>query len=221
MDAANNSKLKNYKKNESYFEYIDSERKAYFLGFLFADGSVYINDKGNRTRCCELSVQKRDGYICEEFSRDIFNKIRVRNHTYKGTGETKAIISIYSKKICNDLIKLGCVQRKTFILQPPNYNFFNKKYLHHFIRGYFDGNGCAYILKEKYLQLSIYCASKEFVQWVSEVLSSNKIYFNIHKKGNIEAINICMPSNKNFYNFIYKDSTICLKRKKDKMEQIL
>lgn len=32
-----------YKINENYFEKIDSENKAYWIGFISADGNVYKN----------------------------------------------------------------------------------------------------------------------------------------------------------------------------------
>lgn len=58
-------KLRKYSLNESYFEKIDSEEKAYFLGFLFSDGSV-------SKYSLNLSLAEVDKEILEKKSRKIY-----------------------------------------------------------------------------------------------------------------------------------------------------
>ena len=47
--------LKNLNLKEDFFEVIDSEEKAYFLGFLFADGYIENNEI-----CCEINIKDID-----------------------------------------------------------------------------------------------------------------------------------------------------------------
>lgn len=49
--------------NESYFEVIDTEDKAYWLGFLYADGNIYYHKDKNGDRKggkVELSLKSDD-----------------------------------------------------------------------------------------------------------------------------------------------------------------
>jgi DNA invertase Pin-like site-specific DNA recombinase len=57
-----------YKINEDYFEKIDTEEKAYFLGFLYADGHI-TSGKG---KSITLSLQKADIHILETLSIAIY-----------------------------------------------------------------------------------------------------------------------------------------------------
>lgn len=51
-------------------------------------------------------------------------------------------ISIYSKELSDDLTKLGCFQNKSLKLKFPTSKQVPDKLIHHFMRGYFDGDGC-------------------------------------------------------------------------------
>lgn len=50
-------------------------------------------------------------------------------------------ISIYSKELSDDLTKLGCFQNKSLELKFPTNKQVPDKLIHHFMRGYFDGDG--------------------------------------------------------------------------------
>lgn len=50
--------------------------------------------------------------------------------------------SIYSTELAADLIKLGCFQNKSLILEFPTEKQVPRELIHHFMRGYFDGDGC-------------------------------------------------------------------------------
>lgn len=120
--------------NEDYFSIIDIEEKAYWLGFLYADGCVH--DTTN-----EISITLKDKEHLEKFKKaiDSCNNIGI---TVDTRFKKECIIyhfSVRSKKIKEDLIKLGCVTQKTLKLNyVPN---IPKKLLFSFIRGYFDGDG--------------------------------------------------------------------------------
>lgn len=205
-----------YEINESIFESIDNEEKAYILGFLYADG--YINIKNNHV---ELTLKKSDLQILESIKNIIFNKERplipIKNGKYLR-------LSISSRRIVNDLYKLGCIQKKTFLLKFPK---IKKSLIRHFIRGYFDGDGSVYIQKNV-LNISI-LGTIDLLNKMQEIFIT-KLNFNKtelderhpERKTNIRSLryggNVIMNR---FYHYIYDDSKIFLKRKRSKFESIL
>jgi intein/homing endonuclease len=50
------------------------------------------------------------------------------------------MIRLYGKKLHDDLVKHGCVEKKSLILQFPK--DLSQELISHFVRGYFDGDGC-------------------------------------------------------------------------------
>lgn len=94
-----------YTLNENYFEDIDSSDKSYILGFLYADGSISKN-------CLSIGISYKDIEIIDFITKELnFNggyKI------YSLNGNEYVRISITSKKLISDLIKLGIVRNKTY-----------------------------------------------------------------------------------------------------------
>jgi len=92
------------------FEHIDTEEKAYWLGFLYADGSV-----GSKEDKIELGLAEKDLHQIEKFRNfmGISNKIGYResSKSYR--------MSFRSDKCKQDLINKGCVPKKSLILKYP------------------------------------------------------------------------------------------------------
>lgn len=147
-----NNKLYNY--NDTIFEIIDTEEKAYWLGFLYADGNVTKrlikkeNRKDKFSYQLELSLAEVDKDHLIKFGRFMFQDFNEEKNLKKKIIKLKEKeyiaykITINSKKIVEDLIKLGCVPKKSLILTYPTEEQIPFKLQHHFIRGYFDGDGC-------------------------------------------------------------------------------
>ena len=76
FDVSKNDKLKNY--NEFIFDVIDTEEKAYWLGFIFADGYIYsspLKDIGRIDYNFELCTSGTDQQHMEKFAKFIsYNK---------------------------------------------------------------------------------------------------------------------------------------------------
>lgn len=131
-----------YKVNHEYFDKIDTEYKAYILGFIYADGSI-IQPKGNRQMNLRIAIQEEDAYILQKFADDaaggqikIMNPPAVQNKGWK----KRSIVSIVSDKLCQRLISLGCGPNKSKLgMRFPELQW----HLYpHFIRGFLDGDGC-------------------------------------------------------------------------------
>lgn len=129
--------MRKYKLNENYFDVIDTYNKAYFLGFIVADGCVYKNNYENRL---VLSISSKDDEILKALLSDMDSDYKILYLDGGGYENSSPIsrVSINSKKIVDSLIKLGVTQRKTGKESIPN---IEKKYMPHFIRGFFDGDG--------------------------------------------------------------------------------
>ena len=135
--------MKKYDYNENYFERIDSPEKAYCLGFWYADGNVINNPY-------QVSVSQAESQldILKKISKEIGgNKPLYGSKIEKG--QRVFTLAFQNKKMCEDLIALGCIPNKSLILQFPTDKIVPKEFMSHFIRGYFDGDGCIWNGKRK------------------------------------------------------------------------
>jgi hypothetical protein len=195
--------------NDDYFETIDTEDKAYFLGLLFADGNVYTA----RNRI-QITLANEDAYILKAFADCIgyTGKMYIDREKY-----SKLILP--SKKMCADLTRLGCTPNKSLTLQFPTE--VPDELMHHFIRGYFDGDG--HISKDKrlinpYYHINI-TSTKEFIIVLKKILMDNDIItgnlYKRYKDKEISAhtVHVKNKSAKNFVDYIYLNAKMFLTRK--------
>lgn len=133
--------MKRKKYNENYFEKIDSEDKAYFLGLICADGCIINNEVTHRYQLT-LKLHTKDENILKDFIKCIDGEMEIWKHGQREMVEVK----LSGKKIINDLFKLGITSNKTFNIKYPK---LPNNLERHFLRGYFDGDGCIRINKDK------------------------------------------------------------------------
>lgn len=124
-------KLYSYDKN--YFKEIDTEDKAYFLGFMFSDGN-------NSIKNFKLALGAVDLHILEAFKKYLKSNSKIyRYKTKNGKYQDSVVLSIYDRMMCDDLSKLGVIPNKSLKIKYPEY--LDYKLQKHFIRGLFDGDG--------------------------------------------------------------------------------
>jgi hypothetical protein len=210
--------------NETYFDIIDSEEKAYWLGFLYADGYIRERDSGNSldiklsqldikhlellkkcmdsTHCIKLGISKTKNKMGKEFTSHM------------------ATLAMYSNRLVESIKKQGFHSRKTFTIEKPN---LKEEYYRHFIRGYFDGDGCCYIRERNngniFIQYNIACASPNFKQFIIDELNKHSIDSKCETSLTVDISRF--PSAVKFFHYLYDDSTIYLKRKKDKGDKFI
>lgn len=208
-----------YYYNSSYFEKIDSEDKAYFLGLLYADGSV---SNSNSRVGVTLCLQETDKHILEKFKECLnLNKSLVLRRKKKITHQNSYCLNFYGKKIVEDLINLGCFPAKSLILKFPTEEQVPKHLIHHFMRGYFDGDGC--IFKTKTAKGEKQCFSivgtELFVNSFKNILNKS-LNVELSKVRKYKNVFVLATGNKTtlslLRNFLYNEATIYLKRKYDK-----
>lgn len=139
-----------YHCDENYFENINTEEKAYWLGFLTADGFIQKECREGCSRKVGMSLAEIDKGHIEKFKKAINAENPISTYKVsKGYNENTVYsrIMISSEKMATDLIDKGCVEHKSNILKFPTEEQVPKEFLKDFIRGYFDGNGSIKITK--------------------------------------------------------------------------
>lgn len=188
--------------NRDYFEKIDSEEKAYWLGFIYADGSIH--SKMNRL---QVALSNKDKAHLSKFASIFESKLVEKKQI--------SVCYIYGRKICEDLKSKGVVPRKTFIDSVEIYNCVPDDLLHHFVRGYFDGDGTVGVAKNTsfcgFVGLENFLNKMNIIIADNCGVSLNKIHkdgtiFSIRWNGNNQLLNI--------REWLYKNASICLERKK-------
>jgi len=130
-----------FKINENYFDFINTEEKAYMLGFLYADG-------GNVGNAIMLALHEKDKEVLFKFSDMLETDKEIKFYQTKTTKYGRLTIS--NKTLVNRLSELGIVERKTFKIKFPKW--LNQNLIKPFIRGYYydgDGDGGLSITKTK------------------------------------------------------------------------
>lgn len=194
--------------NIHYFDVIDTEDKAYWLGFLFADGAI---TKHNVSYNIELSLQISDKEHVEKFAKAL-NKTKVNNNS---TYRSRCVIG--SKHMFEILEKYGCTCRKSLTLQFPDLSIFQDITLvRHFIRGYVDGDGClSYGNKSHSIANVTVLGTSEFLDGIQKVYSHKyQKYCNANSGQHItKTLSYRGKSAFMFANWLYKDAKIYLERK--------
>ena len=123
-----------YKCNFNFFHKINSEPRAYWLGFIAADGCISIRKTSQAVLVLMLAI-KDVGHI-REFKAAIEATHPILN--YRQNGHWASRICITSDKMINDLKRLDFTSRKR---QRCIFPKIPHRLLNHFMRGYFDGDG--------------------------------------------------------------------------------
>lgn len=187
--------------NENVFDVIDSEEKAYWLGFIYADGYV---SSGRNT--FELSLGLKDKNHLLKFARFMSyeNNVKIDNYRCR--------FIVVNKHLKQTLVKLGVVPNKSLILTFPNtlqipLNFFN-----HFIRGYYDGDGTILTKETSKIKLRVSLLGTEsFLKSVLNIVGIDKKIYE--SKSKVRYFSLAIKNSEKFLNHIYKDATVFLDRK--------
>jgi hypothetical protein len=145
---------------------------------------------------------------------DGFNSVK-----YKGgiSSSHMSSLAIYSKQLVKSIKSQGFHSRKTFTIERPNIDM---NLIHHFIRGYFDGDGSFFFKEKERSTTGFVSVSPKFRDFLMEEIIGNteiKKFYIDEKRGYVMIFN--KFDNNEFYNYIYKNATIFLKRKKEIYER--
>lgn len=202
--------------NRNIFNKIDNEEKAYWLGFIVADGYLNINKHMLR-----IKLGNRDRSHLIKFIKFVGgNEEMLKSEIHSETGNENFYVSLYSKEVMNDLLSLGVEQAKSGKEKVCN---IDKKYYRDFIRGLWDGDG---FIRENLSGIGL-VGSEEVLAFVQNYFNDSlgvkplKIYphcntFKIEYRSTRKAIPLIL-------NHLYGDKDVALDRKKElaiKIEKI-
>lgn len=208
--------------NSNFFNTIDTEEKAYWLGFLTADG--YIKGTGS----IELGLAEIDKEHIEKFKKTLGSEHKLGKKETKLNNKiyTSYKISFKDKIMTQDLTKYGLTPNKSYDAYIPK-DLIEEKYIRHYIRGLFDGDGSLYSYKQhngkERNELSLVTASEVMVKDLLEIIKTHaNIDMKYRKSRNLHEIRLYDQFQiKVFLRWIYNDSHISLDRKYNKAIAVL
>lgn len=218
-----------YTLNEDYFRIINTQNKAYILGFLMADGCVCKTEptKSTPDRLI-INISIKDKNILEFIKKELECSYSVREYipiesTY--SNNMMCSLTINSMQLCKDLISHGVIPNKTGKETFPK---LPRKLKRHFIRGFLDGDGWITTANKSSTKVIGFISNYQMLLSLKEVIASNiHIYGSAHIKEDYRK----NKKNKNIYTlefahkddirqlkqFLYKNANFYLKRKYSKL----
>jgi hypothetical protein len=214
------SYARKYNLNEHYFDNIDSEEKAYILGFIYADGNNLF-----RTNRISIHLSKADEEILYKFGKLIYNgEFSLKYHTKvnnKGKRFEYVYMNMFSEHMSQHLATLGVIEAKSHKIVFPEW--LDESLYRHFIRGLIDGDGWIYIPNNNRdsPNVGLICTRQvndKLLTFFDKELGLSSYICRAHKQ-DIDVM--CEIRIKNYHqckillDWLYKDSIIYLKRKYD------
>lgn len=203
--------------DNTYFDNLDSWEKCYVLGLLSADG---CND--TRKGRVYIQLQEQDKHLLESIKQNmkytgpLCYKKEV-NELGKFKSKPSWVFRFCNNKLSETLEELGVISNKSLTLK------FCTKVPEHFLSAYilglWDGDGC--ICNTGKYPVFSFAGTEDVVSKMSTILSTvvGK-QINYHHKKNTKYFVFSISGYNNvklIREYLYKDSTICLTRKQNKM----
>ncbi len=210
--------------NENYFSYIDTEFKAYILGFIYADGFVGIHDD-----FCISLCDTNDNYkILKRFKEELQTDCEIK-HSHNNYNKGIYIFKFSNKTIVNNLNKCGVHTCKSLDMKDIPHNIDNNL-INHFIRGYFDGDGSIFSYLDTYDNRQRYCmeiiGTEEFLSIINKIISEKcsikqTRLHNVNRVPGLTRISYKgVDSLIKIREFLYKNATIYLTYKFERFRNI-
>lgn len=208
-----------YTFNEHYFDAIDNQDKAYFVGLLYADG--YNNVRYNTVT---ITLQESDKTVLEKINDLIesnrplkFVDKKRENPNWKNCYQL-SLTSEYFSKRC---IELGIVARKSLILEFPDW--LDKSLYQHWLRGLFDGDG--HISRKQYKYNMSIISTEDVCNGIKDILYNeiglnSRIYVSHELSKPTRTLMLTKKSDcKIFFDYIYNNANLYIDRKHNVYKQ--
>ena len=235
-----------YSVDDNYFENIDSQKKAYWLGWLITDGFVITSLNTNRgitnVNSIGLKLSEKDRYVLEDFKKDVNADVEIRfikrrkayTYTNKITNEKRVIeggnqaeFRFSSAKMIQDLARYGIHQNKTYDVVFPKE--LDSKYYPGFIAGVISGDGCVDIKKNRKgstLRCTI-AGNLDLVQNIHSILAkeigvnTDKKLFKYEHTAQLCRLELNQTETIALYNWLQKNGISLMERKNKMIEEFL
>lgn len=212
-----------YEYNINYFSKIDTEEKAYWVGFIAADGCLL--ERGR----LKIGLQASDSSHLTKFNNALDSNKEVKITTSKKDGKSypSALLVFDSVNLVEDLKKINIFPMKTYDMKLPK---ISEELMPHYLRGLFDGDGSFYVgnrkdRDRKVFSIELIGYNSPFMTEIQDFLKQQGINMNWYLKR--ESTAKLSISNKkdclNLINYLYcgfKTEVVCLERKREKALEI-
>jgi hypothetical protein len=220
-------KRQKYSCNQSFFKN-DTPENFYVAGFVAADGSIR-NTK--YSHFLKINLSSTDTEHLHKIKTLLFSNHPIKEFIInKHDKDIRKCVEfkIFSNEMVQDLLRFNIVQNKTFIYTMPDW-LISHPLVHHFMRGYFDGDGSISLsglgVNRTIRQLNFQIiGTQKFAEQYGSILEQNcKLNHNkIAKHNNIYRLNYGgNKTTKKIYDFLYKDATVWLDRKREKFQKVV
>lgn len=192
--------------NENYFETVDSHEKAQILGFLYADGCVAENAGSYRL---SIIINEKDVKYLERIKTAFGYSGPIRRFRAQKKYNHVALV-VHSRKLCEDLIRLGCMPRKTFKVKFPTPEQVPEEFVNSFVLGFFEGDGSIWSSKRRPINID-FIGRRNMMKAIKDRWNlTNKIC----KRGTTYSIVFTRkPIVQSFLKDIYSNAAFVLERK--------
>lgn len=198
---------------DNIFETIDTEEKAYWLGFIYADGYVSrIDAPKNHMYTFEIALAEKDKEHLEKLKIFFNSKKELKKHiSTSGVKKGSCSYRLYrqNKKLWTDLVNKGCTPNKSLVLTFPDETILPPELKMHFIRGYVDGDGWIGYNKKQDLNRFGLCGSKEFLTEIENIFGKGQW----GNSGQIKTLNYSITKGIPILKSLYLNAHIFLERK--------
>ena len=205
---------KQYTCNEMFFDDINTEAKAYWMGFLAADGFIEAKRQHGAQKI-GVTLSSVDKSHLEQLRQDLQATHPISEYHGSGYNPDGSFVKllITSQPLVDALKKHGVTEQKTYadihIPDIPEQN------IAHFIRGYYDGNGSTTIDTRRTQGIEVRLTGNACLLQELQQRLPYKTYFHIYR--NVGELRIHGTNAKQFLSFIYPENTsVFLQRKYDK-----
>lgn len=206
-----------YKFNDTYFSVIDTPEKAYWFGFISADGCIIdTNSNGSSHKRVKIALQRSDDEHLRKFRSCIQGNQPVTYHEViskaKNIYSTECQIVIYSARMVRDLEQLGLYPRKTYSLPFPDSTHLDDELMPHYLRGFIDADGSFTsrtrgATQRRVAEFSIVGADRAFLMNAKNFLENSlgvKIGLYKKRKGNWRIVTSAIGDVQKILDYIYK-----------------
>ena len=215
-----------YKVNEQFLNNINTEEKAYILGFICADGHIE-KDRLNIT----VSIKDKD--ILEKIRKAMqsnhpIKKVKRTNLYNKTDRKTLTLVELMigSVKLVKPLFNMGLTTNKTYTLNGDIVKYIPKYLIRDFLRGYFDGDGNVFFgrrYSSGYKYNVNICGNEDFLLKSFQIYfpSTNKLYKDLYSRQCFVWKLSQRDKVRDFMYYLYYNSSIFLQRKYNEFRKIM
>lgn len=210
--------------NQNYFD-VWSPNMSYILGLIAADGTIQFKEGVHNN--ISIALKKEDREILEKIKKEIgMEKKLLDRPGHVGVIQGKTVITkpytilqVSSKHACKKIISFGIIPNKTYIMSDIN---IPDEYFSHFLRGYFDGNGCVKYRKDgkyKYPYMNILTSNRKLMDLIESKiefelgLNNKAMTISRHERIDLFRLDYTCKKAVKLLDWLYKDADLKLNRK--------